>query len=79
MRFPPRCWVPTRTSPAHTLCQSSLNEPVRESLSNEIRFYVQKSSHIYERCINCPVHVLQAREENKKSWRINKWGHSASE
>ena len=46
MRFPPRCWVPTPTSPAHTLCQSSLNEPVRESLSNEIRF-MSKSQAIF--------------------------------
>ena len=33
----------------------------------EVSFYVQKSSHIYEGCINCLVRVLQATEEKKKS------------
>ena len=76
-----RPWVPTPTSPAHTLCQSSLNELVREACQelNDVSFYVQKSSHIYEGCIYCLVRVLQAREEKKKSWIINKWGHSANE
>ena len=61
-------WVPTPTSPAHTLCQNSLNEFVRKACQevNEVSFYVQKSSHIYEGCINCHVRVLQAREEKKE-------------
>ena len=73
------CWVPTPTIPAHTLCQSSLDELVREVCQevNEVSFYVQKSGHISEGCIYCLVHVVQAREGKKKSWRINKWGHLA--
>ena len=61
-------WVPTPTSPAHTLCQNSLNEFVRKACQevNEVSFYVQKSSHINEGCINCHVRVLQAREEKKE-------------
>ena len=57
--------MPTPTSPAHTLCQSSLDELVREVCQevNEVSFYVQKSSQISEGCIYRLVRVVQAREE----------------
>ena len=52
------------TSPAHTLCQSTFDELVREVCQvNEVSFYVQKSSQISEGCIYRLVRVVQAREE----------------